>query len=80
MHVPEDSPDTHGSSLLEGLAASLLKFNPRSAPASKSRFTFGMSGNVPFCEWAEVADMEWWDERCERRFGLVVDGWRPPAM
>lgn len=64
MHVPEGSADTQGSSLLEaavmGLAASLLKFNPKSPPVPKSRFTFGMSGDVPFCERAEVPEMELW--------------------
>lgn len=66
MHVPGESVDAQGSSLfeaaVEGPAASTLKFNPRSPSASKSRFTFGMSGNVPFCEWAEAPEMELWGE------------------
>ena len=65
MHAPRVS-DAQGSSLLEaaveGLAPSALKFNPRSPSAFKSRFTFGMSGIVPFCEWAEAPEMELWDE------------------
>lgn len=64
MHAPEGSADTQGSSLLEvavmGLA-STLKFNPRSSSAPKSKFTFGISGNAPFCGWAEVPEMKLWD-------------------
>jgi hypothetical protein len=66
INIPEGSVDAQGSSLLEaavkGLVASTLKFNPRFPSVPKSRFTFGVSGNVPFCECAEVPEMELWGE------------------
>ena len=79
MHAPGVSADAQGSSLLEAAAKelmpSLLKFNPRSPSALKSRFTCGMSGIVPFCEWAEAPETELWDEWYERRFRLALASW-----